>query len=285
MAVYYRQQTLAGEDYLPAPWVVSAGLTLLLAGSHSKNQYIFPSLTVAGTAAAIGLRTVTPTDQGLGLVSGAFGTSSDAAFGIQIGRDWTMLCIAAPKSTSATQYVLSGGGSDGNFAVGFNFDDQFGLSAGRFSVTLLKTGINRSHAYVASGATGATRAFVMRKRGNTLTAWIDGSQSTVISSGGFTSSDVGESGTPDLKVAGSSANGGVNIVDPLIMTAHFMAALPDAHCAQLSTFSGAMALFSPVPRKIWMPQAAIAVLPTLSASTYTPGSLSSGGWRPRITAT
>jgi hypothetical protein len=39
------------------------------------------------------------------------------------------------------------------------------------------------------------------------------------------------------------------------------------------------------PRRIWVPQAAAAGLPTLSASTYKPGTLTSTGWTPRITAT
>lgn len=39
------------------------------------------------------------------------------------------------------------------------------------------------------------------------------------------------------------------------------------------------------PRRIWVPQAAIAGLPTLSLPTYTPGSLTATGFRPRVTAT
>lgn len=39
------------------------------------------------------------------------------------------------------------------------------------------------------------------------------------------------------------------------------------------------------PRRIFVPQAAASGLPTLSAATYVPGSLSSSGFRPRVTAT
>lgn len=39
------------------------------------------------------------------------------------------------------------------------------------------------------------------------------------------------------------------------------------------------------PRRIWVPQAAITGLPTLSLPTYTPGSLTAAGFRPRVTAT
>lgn len=39
------------------------------------------------------------------------------------------------------------------------------------------------------------------------------------------------------------------------------------------------------PRRIWVPQAAITGLPTLSLPTYTPGSLTATGFRPRVTAT
>lgn len=38
------------------------------------------------------------------------------------------------------------------------------------------------------------------------------------------------------------------------------------------------------PRRIWVPQAAISGLPTLSLPTYTPGSLTATGFRPRVTA-
>lgn len=38
------------------------------------------------------------------------------------------------------------------------------------------------------------------------------------------------------------------------------------------------------PRRIWVPQAAITGLPTLSLPTYTPGSLTATGFRPRVTA-
>ena len=38
-------------------------------------------------------------------------------------------------------------------------------------------------------------------------------------------------------------------------------------------------------RRIWVPQAAITGLPTLSLPTYTPGSLTATGFRPRVTAT
>lgn len=39
------------------------------------------------------------------------------------------------------------------------------------------------------------------------------------------------------------------------------------------------------PRRIWVPQAAITGLPTLSLPTYVPGSLTASGFRPRVTAT
>lgn len=42
-------------------------------------------------------------------------------------------------------------------------------------------------------------------------------------------------------------------------------------------------LFAPQTRRIWVPSAAAGV-PTLSASTYVPGSLTSTGWRPQVTA-
>ena len=38
-------------------------------------------------------------------------------------------------------------------------------------------------------------------------------------------------------------------------------------------------------RRVWVPQAAITGLPTLYLPTYTPGSLTGVGFRPRVTAT
>lgn len=39
------------------------------------------------------------------------------------------------------------------------------------------------------------------------------------------------------------------------------------------------------PRRIWVPQAGITGLPTLSLATFTPGSITTNGFRPRVTAT
>jgi len=42
-------------------------------------------------------------------------------------------------------------------------------------------------------------------------------------------------------------------------------------------------LFAPLPRRIWVPAAAASGLPTLSLSTFVPGSLATTGWRPQVT--
>jgi hypothetical protein len=43
-------------------------------------------------------------------------------------------------------------------------------------------------------------------------------------------------------------------------------------------------LFEPLPRSIWVPVSAGATVPTLSAATYMPASITSSGFRPRVTA-
>lgn len=58
--------------------------------------------------------------------------------------------------------------------------------------------------------------------------------------------------------------------------------LSDAEVALVS--SSPWQLFAPLPRRIWAPGAAAAGLPTLTASTFKPGTLTSSGWTARITA-
>jgi len=60
----------------------------------------------------------------------------------------------------------------------------------------------------------------------------------------------------------------------------FNRALSDPEILSLS--SDPWQLFA--PHRIWVPQAAITGLPTLSLPTYTPGSLTATGFRPRVTA-
>lgn len=60
--------------------------------------------------------------------------------------------------------------------------------------------------------------------------------------------------------------------------------MPDAWCidATRSPTAAVNAIFA--PQQIIIPTPAAATVPTLSASTYVPGSMTSTGWRPQITA-
>lgn len=62
----------------------------------------------------------------------------------------------------------------------------------------------------------------------------------------------------------------------------FNRALSDNECAEIS--ANPWQLFAPRTQRIW-PPAATSGLPTLSAATYVPGSLTASGFRPRVTAT
>lgn len=67
----------------------------------------------------------------------------------------------------------------------------------------------------------------------------------------------------------------------------YLAAMAGVACAESELFdlsTNPWRLFAPRTQRIWAPTAASG-LPTLSAATYVPGSLTATGFRPRVTAT
>lgn len=275
-----RQWTRQPQGWAPpSQWAKARSLSLLVAADprHERVRGAFVDLSLSVNATF----QFQSTGYGLGFGGVSGGASTNSTGDLLWRGSWTAVCVAAPPSTSA-RYALSQSGTDTS-ALGFGFNDQFTGANGRFSLTLLDYGVNRSHAYVPSAANDTPRCFLMRKAGTTVTAWIDGAPQTVITSGGFTGSPGATSDT--IRLYGSNANSffcwATGTIGGL---AFFNAAISDAECAAISTIGGFFGqLFA--PRRIWVPQAAIAGLPTLSLPTYTPGSLTATGFRPRVTAT
>ncbi len=78
-----------------------------------------------------------------------------------------------------------------------------------------------------------------------------------------------------------AANAGYATKTRIYLYAHLTQRLTAGEVAALS--ANPWQLFAPAERRIWVPSAG-GSLPTLSAATYMPGSLTSSGFRPRVTA-
>jgi len=204
-----------------------------------------------------GSRTVSIGSAGCGVV-GIGASSSNQTRGVFQNSSFTAFFIGNPPSdASNTRFALSQYNGASLVAMGANFSDQFTAAGagGRFALTMLESGVNRSHAYVASAADGLMHCFLVRKSGATVTMWIDGVQRTVVSSGGFAGSPVGAADTfycGGQSVDGAKAFGGPSGDAVLFATGLLQSALTDAECAELSTIAGAYALAFE-PRRIYIP--------------------------------
>ena len=205
-----------------------------------------------------GTRVLKASPLGLAFSQPSGASSVNSVGDLLLRESWTILVLAAPVSAAIMHSVVLQYGLDEQ-RIGFNFDDQFAAVAGRFSVTLLQTAVNRSHAYVASAADGNPHAFLMRKSGATITAWIDGVSRSVVSSGLFTG--LPGATTDTIYVYGSSANGALSWNNGSMISgmALFQSALTDTECVSISNIQRAWGqLFAPLPRRIWAPSATAA---------------------------
>lgn len=201
-----------------------------------------------------------PTQIGLGRQNTGASSNNQTRQVIANG-DFTILYVGSATSTS-TRYAMYQNGSAGEVAVGLNFNDQFAATSasGRMSITMLQTGVNRSHAYVASaiGATEELKAYVWRKRGTSISAWINGVPQTVVTSGGFTGSPTASADI--FRATGTAGDGGKRWSGPtstgiIVATAVYNAAQSDDYCAWLSSLDAFnQALLE--PQRILVPVAA-----------------------------
>lgn len=231
-------------------------LTHLSTGDFGFDAAIQRALSVTQTS---GTREVAPTPAGIGTKTYNGANSVNQAREVIASGDWTFAFIGNPPSDSFPRYAFDQRGGAGEMAFGVNFDDQFSALAGRFSVTMLQSGVNRSHAYVASAVDGTMKAFVMRNRGGTVSAWIDGVARTVVTSGNFAT--VAASTASDtfycagLSIDGGKAFGGTAGDASLVATLAAQSALSDSDCIALSRVSSFWGV-AYQPRRIYVPSAA-----------------------------
>ena len=244
------------EAAFASQWATSRGLRILVTADPQVDFFsgIFTAATITS-----GTRLIAPSPIGLAF-SNSGASSVNSVGDLLLRNSWTVAIFATPVASSTQRSSIYRQVGTDSQQIGFNFDDQFAGGAGasgRFAVTLLDTGVNRSHAYVASAADGLPHAFVMRKSGTTVTAWIDGVSRTVTASGGFTGAP--GSTTDAIRLYGDSGDGGNAIGNGSTVSgsAFFQQALTDTECAELSRLSSAWnLLFAPRVQRIWAPVAA-----------------------------
>ena len=191
------------------------------------------------------------------------------------GNVATLWCLAycrAPSTTARSAIEFA------NDSFGTQFRIEFGNG------TTDKIGIR----WVASGPTTYTQESTISPEAGRIysiaavrngAGWaiyvdnVDCSTSTTTSVSNF------RSAINRLTVAGAFATAGASLDGGVLAWAAVL-----GRAIHPSLFGPSLALFA--PRQIIIPTAAAAAssLPTLSASTYVPGSLTSTGWRPQITA-
>jgi hypothetical protein len=213
----------------PSTWALSRKLRLLV-GPDPQVDLISGVLTPATVTS--GTRIFSNSAIGLGF-SSTGANSVNSIQDLRLADSWTALIIATVNSNVKVQSAIEQSATDAS-VIGFNFDDQFNLLAGRFSCTLLDSGVNRSHAYVSSATDGKPHAFLMRKSGTSITAWIDGIKKTVTTSGGFTGNP--GASTDTVKLVGDSGNAYWAWSDNSTFhgLAYFNAILDESECEQLS---------------------------------------------------
>ena len=165
--------------------------------------------------------------------------------------------------------------------AGSNSYRQLGFDAGnRVLFNLRDSGTNRSLESVSTfGAGDYVNAVAVSRTGAEKALFVNGALEdntiTATKTGGGTHVTIGANGVTSSILNWFSGDIFLAAVLP------FVSRLSDSYFRDLS--ANPWQLFA--PRRIWVPQTAISGLPTLSLPTYTPGSLTASGFRPRVTAT
>lgn len=280
MAFYPRRWTRQPQaavdlaDWLPAE-------TLAYVGGRS-------SLVGLSANAQVGTVNATSTQGGLAARTGTTSSYINAGLVPQalVGASWLTQFV---RLDSAARYLSGTVDTGTNYieAIGVNLAADDTTSAGKLQFALRGDGGSQRYAATAAAPLEIGKVHTVCIRlvsGTAYEIWVDGvSQSVTYNSTGT----VGQTaGTTDFPLALLNRNlrgafsGGTGI--DLLLYLRTPMLLPNP--AELTaSMSAPWQVFA--PRRIWVPQAAITGLPTLSLPTYTPGSLTATGFRPRVTAT
>jgi len=262
--------------FRPSDFARSRGIAVLTVGDHSFD-------------AATGIRTapssttndfqLSATPGGLGVFQSSGGYSVNASgYRLNWAGDWTAIFIGAPASNAQT-HVFAQEATD-YCVVGIGFDRNFAPTPdGSLAVTLLQSGANRSGGAVSGASNGTTRCFLLRKRGTTISAYIDGVEQTFTTSDGFAGAP-SFAVTDALQKAGHGADGTWRWNQPICATAFLNSALSDNECAQVSRISGFYAaLVAPLATQVETGGASIdgSATVTGASTTSSPGTLTATG--------
>lgn len=231
-------------------------------------ESIVGAVGAAGTAAGRGFDPTTTT--GRRILCAAPGGSS-----------WTIITRIVPVSLTGSQQILTLDSSSSPTVRQFQFGSngtsldfvRFNTAASAFSVSIasaLQVGTPTTIVATSEGLSFALYAGNARASGTmtgTASSWTAG---LVVQATWF-----------ERISAGSATAHGSHIS---LMRAVLPYALPPGLAADIAASTSPWD-FIFAPRRIWVPQAAISGLPTLSLPTYVPGSLTATGFRPRVTAT
>jgi hypothetical protein len=218
----------------PSAWALDRKIQILTTRDHAYNaangKRTQPTSTtgdylLAGTIGGLGVQQT----------SGGYAVN-ETGYTLNWAGDWTAAFIGTPVADTSAPQVFAQFAAD-TAVIGIGFDRNLNGVPGALSVLLLQSGVDRSGAYVTGAANGTTRCFLLRKQGNTVSAYIDGTKQTVVTSDSFTGA-VSFSPSDNLARAGNSSNGQATWGRPICATAFFNSALTDSGCLDISTISG-----------------------------------------------
>jgi hypothetical protein len=245
-----------------------------------KSQVFLPSLQYAGVIGGVETLTADNPNAPFSIIRSkgrVFGyrPNSSTSFGeaykwitgdIDIGPDGSMIWFGEWTNTAYGTLLDYGGAS-------------WGLSLQVTTTTAVAQYVDNptSAAYTAtlSGVTiGVDYPFAigLTKKGNTIRVFFNKQSASTSSGNGGIRRSAG---------SGIGYNSG-SAFARTYLSAVTSTVLSDS--AMFSVLDNPWQLFAPQTRRIWGPSAGAGGVPTLSASTYVPGSLTSTGWRPQITA-
>ena len=175
----------------------------------------------------------------------------------------SLLCVAVPTASGGACIFTPAGNTGTLGQIWINHP-----SSGTISYA---TSSGRLDAFAPS--LGTVYAIVLTHNGTESELWVNGRR--------FSSSSLtAPSMSGQMLVGGRDSSGDWPFTGHIALAATFSVALPSGLARSLSLNPWAM-----FERRVWLPTVAAAAVPTLSAATYVPGSITSAGFRPRVTAT
>lgn len=196
-------------------------------------------------------------------------------------QGYAMLVVANPAAASTLRRAFILGDESASAytqsALAFNSGKTSSSTSGVFACFEYSSGFKTSADSSAGVIDGGWHVFIAnRTAANDMRLYVDGVDKTASST-----SVAGISLTAAVKLHGSAGSTDQGYAQDIALACVFTRSLSLGEIAMLG--ANPWQIFA--PRRITIPTAAAAAgVPTLSASTYVTGSLTSTGWRPQVTA-